>query len=313
MQRTILSFGETLWDLLPTGPVLGGAPFNLAHRLNGLGDRAVMVTRLGRDRYGNQAMAQIIDLDMDTSYVQRDNHHPTGTAEVKLDEKGSPEFTIHRDVAYDFIEPTFELMELAGAAQCFCFGTLAQRSPTSALTLQRLLGVAGKMPRFLDLNLRRDCYDWQSIIFSIEHASVLKMNADEARGVAFGYDLAGDSLPELCAALVERCALKCCVVTLGEHGAFAAAAGGQRVYVPGYQVEVVDTCGSGDAFSAGFLHAYLRKQPLGECCKLGAALGAMVARQKGATEPIARGELDAFLGASVPRIREPALEAFAVV
>ena len=312
MQKTILSFGETLWDLLPSGPVLGGAPFNLAFRLNALGDRGLIVTRLGRDRPGNQAMAQIIDLGLDASYVQRDNQHPTGTVEVKLDGKGNPDFTIHRDVAYDFIEPNFELMELAATAQCFCFGTLVQRAPASALTLQRLLGVAGKGPRFLDLNLRKDCYDWQSITFSIEHASILKMNTDEARGVAFGYELPGQSLPDLCAALVERCALKCCIVTLGERGAFATGADGQKVYVPGYQVEVADTCGSGDAFSAGFLHAYLRKQPLGECCKLGTALGSMVARQKGATEPITRQELETFVGADVPRIREPSLEAFAV-
>jgi fructokinase len=312
MQKTILSFGEMLWDLLPTGPVLGGAPFNLAYRLCALGDRALIVTRLGRDRPGNQAMAQIIDLDMDASFVQRDNHHPTGTVEVKLDEKGNPDFSIVREVAYDYIEPNFELMELAASAQCFCFGTLVQRSPVSALTLQRLLGVAGKGPRFLDLNLRQDCYDWQSITFSIGHASVLKMNADEARGVAFGYDLPGRSVPDLCAALVERCGLKCCIVTLGEHGAFAASADGQKVYVPGYQVEVADTCGAGDAFSAGFLHAYLSKEPISECCKLGTAFGAMVACQKGATEPISRKDLNAFAGESRPRLRDPAFETFAV-
>ncbi len=313
MQKRVLSFGEALWDLLPTGPVLGGAPLNLACRLNALGDHAYLATRLGRDFYGNKALAQMIDLDLDTAHVQRDEERPTGTVEVKLDGKGNPDFTIIRDVAYDYIEPTYELMELAGQADCLCFGTLIQRSPTSALTLQRLLELSSRIPRFLDLNLRKDCYDWPAITRSIQHATVLKLNAEEARCVAFGYDLSRETpLPELCRALFQHGPLAACVVTLGDKGAFAVGADHQIAYVPGYEVAVVDTCGSGDAFSAAFLHEYLAGKPLADCCRLGVALGSMVAAQKGATEPISPRELQAFVEREHRRLVDPALEAHLV-
>src|SRR6185503_11797672 len=106
VQKTVLSFGETLWDLLPSGPVLGGAPFNFAYRINSLGDRGFIVSRLGRDGYGRKALDQLTALGMDASHLQLDNHHPTGTVQVSLDEKRNPEFFIVPEVAYDFIEVT---------------------------------------------------------------------------------------------------------------------------------------------------------------------------------------------------------------
>jgi fructokinase len=314
MLKTLLSFGEALWDLLPTGPVLGGAPLNLTYRFNSLGQRGYIATRLGRDFHGNKALAQIIDLDLDTACVQRDEEHPTGTVEVKVDEKGNPDFTILRDVAYDYIEVTYELMELVGRTDCLCFGTLIQRSPTSALTLQRLLEMCGQKPRFLDLNLRKDCYDWPTITRSLQNATLLKLNADEARRVAFGYDIPSDTpLPELCRGLCRHGPLAACIVTLGEKGAFALGTDEQIVYVPGYEVAVVDTCGSGDAFSAAFLHEYLQGKSLAQCCQLGVALGSMVAAQQGATEPISARELQAFLQREHRRLVDPALESHLVL
>jgi fructokinase len=309
MQKTLLCFGEALWDLLPGGPVLGGAPLNLAYRLHSLGQRACLATRLGRDFHGNKALAQLIDLGLDTTHVQRDEDYPTGTVEVKVDARGNPDFTIHREVAYDSIELTYALMELAAQADCLCFGTLIQRAPASALTLQRLLGIGGSKLRFLDLNLRQDCYDWPTITRSIQQATLLKLNADEARRVAFGYDLPKDlPLPELGRALLQQGPLKVCIVTLGEKGAFAVGADTQIVYVPGYEVTVADTCGSGDAFSAAFLHEYLQGKPLRDCCQLGVALGALVASQKGATEPVPGEALQAFVQGDRRRLVDPALE-----
>jgi fructokinase len=309
MQKTILSYGEALWDLLPDGPVLGGAPLNLAYRFHSLGQRGCLATRLGRDFHGNKALIQIIDLDLDTAHIQRDEQYPTGTVEVKLDEKGNPDFTIHRDVAYDYIELTYDLMELSAQVDCLCFGTLIQRAPTSALTLQRLLGMCSGKTRFLDLNLRKDCYDWPIITQSIQHATLLKMNEDEARRVAFGFDIPSHTpLPELCRALLQQGPLQACVVTLGEKGAFAVGADAQIVYVPGYEVTVADTCGSGDAFSAAFLHEYLQGKPLRDCCKLGVALGALVATQKGATEPVSPQTLKAFVQEDRRRLVDQALE-----
>jgi fructokinase len=243
------------------------------------------------------------ELGMETGHVQWDDRRPTGTVEVRVDARGNPEFTILPQVAYDGIEVTYELLELAQHVDCLCFGTLAQRGPISALSLSRLLDVAKKTPRFLDLNLRTDCYTWQTIERALQQATLLKLNADEVRGVAFGFEMAADPLPDFCAALIERCDLDCCVVTLGEQGALAISRDGVRVYDPGYEVTVLDTCGSGDAFSAGFLHARLHGQSLAESCRLGNALGALVAAQNGATEPLRLSQVQEFRAAGHNRVR----------
>lgn len=293
--KTILSFGETLWDLLPSGRVLGGAPFNLACRAHLLGDRGLIVTRLGPDPLGADALEGIAGLGMDTAFVQRDADHATGTVEVTLDSGGSPDFHILPDVAYDHIDPASELLDLVGKADCFCFGTLIQRSPGSRRTLQRLLEVRGARLRFLDLNLRKHCFTEASVRFSLGCADLVKLNGDEAGYLAGLFQFPSSSPPEFCAEILRRWKLQACIITLGEWGAFAANHSGGCVYVPGYSVPVVDTCGSGDAFSAGFLHEHLRGRPLAECCRLGCALGALVATQRGATQPISPLDIESFL------------------
>src|SRR5205814_7800287 len=132
--KTVLSFGETLWDLLPAGPLLGGAPCNLAYRINSLGERGILVTRLGRDDLGRKASESLATLGMDARYVQWDDAHPTGTVPVTVDARGVPDFTILKDVAYDYIEPTDDLLKLASGADCLCFGSLSQRSERSRRT-----------------------------------------------------------------------------------------------------------------------------------------------------------------------------------
>jgi fructokinase len=311
MQKTILSFGETLWDLFPSGPVLGGAPCNLAYRLHSLGDRAVIVTRLGRDEYGARALEQLTALGMESTHIQMDDGHPTGTVQVTLDDKGNPDFHIVPAVAYDFIDVTDDLLELAATAECFCFGTLAQRSPASRLSLQRLLEVTAKCVKFLDVNLRKDCFFKETLSESLKRANVLKMNLQEAHYLAELFEFALSSLPDFCAEMIEEWSLSCCVVTLGEHGAFAASAK-EKVYVPGYEINVKDTCGSGDAFSAGFIHKYLRRGTLADCCQLGNALGSMVAMQTGATTPITLDEVRRFLASKHRRFHEPSLKPFEV-
>ena len=312
MQKTILAFGETLWDLLPTGATLGGAPFNFACRATALGDRGIIVTRLGRDDHGRKALEQIAALGMETSYIQRDEQHLTGTVEVKLDENRNPDYHIVPDAAYDFLDTSYELMELAGAANCFCFGTLVQRGEKARRTLRRLLELAGKALKFLDINLRKDCYTLETIVESLDKADILKMNLQEAHFLAELFEISISSLPDFCVEIMEQRSLKCCLVTMGEHGAFAAAGGGTRVYVPGYEVQLVDTCGSGDAFSAGFVHEYLRGKSLADCCLLGNALGAIVSQQKGATTPVSATEIQQFMETKLRMFHEPTLKQYSV-
>jgi len=293
-RKTIVAFGETLWDLLPSGAALGGAPCNFACRVNSLGDRGIIVTRLGRDGLGRKAFDRLRGLGMETDFIQWDDGRPTGTVPVKVGPDGTPDFTILPDVAYDRIEETPALRALAAGADGVCFGTLVQRSPVSRRTLDRVLEGAGRAVKLLDINLRKDCHSRETIEGSLARADVLKLNDQEARHLAGLFGLPGGSLPGIAEALLGRGRLSHVFVTLGAKGALAVSSKGERVYEPGYEVEVVDACGSGDAFTAGFFHELLGGRTLAEACRLGNLLGAMVAAQAGATVPITREEIEAF-------------------
>lgn len=308
MPKTILSYGETLWDLLPSGPVLGGAPFNFAYRVNCVGDCGLIVTRLGRDDLGEKAHRRIVELGMETRFVQWDDDATTGTVEVDLSDTNNPDFTIIPGVAYDRIELTDDVLGAAAEADCVCFGTLIQRAETSRRTLYALLERAESPVKLLDINLRKDCFSGQTVRASLEKADVLKLNDDEARRLDDMLDLGTTSVIGFAEAIIERYDLTHCVVTFGKRGAYATDARDERAYVPGYRVDLVDSCGSGDAFTAGFVHGLLRGSPLNECCRLGNALGAIVATHDGATADVTPDEIHAFLATDHERVAEPELE-----
>jgi fructokinase len=313
MRKTILSYGETLWDLLPTGPVLGGAPFNFVYRADSLGDLGLVVTRLGRDEFGHRAWDRIIALGMDTRFVQWDDDAPTGTVAISFDDDRNPDYYIVPGVAYDNIALTEPLLECAATADCVCFGTLSQRKRPARRTLKALLECCGNSRKLLDINLRRNCFTLETVLSSLEAAGILKLNEGEARELAGMLGLPCDSLPAFAEAVMDRCGLQHCVVTCGERGALAASADGENTYVPGHRVQLVDPCGSGDAFTAGFLHLLLRECPLADCCELGNALGAMVAAQQGATVEVAPDEVRTFLAEEHQRVFEPELRQLALV
>ncbi|MCE5271398.1 PfkB family carbohydrate kinase, partial [bacterium] len=208
---------------------------------------------------------------------------------------GNPEFTILPDRAYDRIQFTPELEHAAATARCVCFGTLIQRTASSRETLHRLLDRADSALKFLDLNLRQGCYSQQTVTASMRRADILKLNAHEALEVMEMLGWSGLDLPAFCTRSLEELGLTACVISLGASGALAAARGTPGVlYSPGYQVKVLDTVGSGDAFSAGFLDAWLQGCALAECCRRGNLLGALNCARRGATGPITEQEIRAL-------------------
>jgi len=309
-RTTILALGEILWDLLPGGPRLGGAPFNFAARVHRLGDRALMVSRLGRDALGDEALAAVRSLSLDTTLLQRDETHPTGTVQVSFDSKGIPDYFIVPGVAYDHIQSEEKLERAVAQADCLCFGTLVQRTEGTRATLRRLLARAGNCLKVLDINLRRDCYSRETVEYSLGHADVLKLNDDEVRILDTLLALGSDDPVAFCQEIMARYPLRYCLVTFGENGALAISREGETIYEPGYRVKVVDTLGSGDAFTAGFVHKFLRGAGDREACRFGNALGAMVAMQVGGTEPIAPEAVTRFERDATERNVLPELERF---
>jgi fructokinase len=258
-----------------------------------------MVSRLGTDDLGDRALRIVNDLELETGYLQRDPEHPTGTVEVTFDERRNPRYRIIPEVAYDFIEDTEDLRDLAAAADCLCFGTLIQRREASRNTLYRLLDEFSGRFALLDINLRPDCHTRRSILESIGRANILKLNDGEAERLVQIYELPRGSEAKdpggFTDTLFARTHLQYIVLTLGERGAFAASREGEMVYHPAFSVNLRDPVGAGDAFAAGFLDALLNDQSLTEACRFASAAGALVAAQEGATQPLVRAQIEAFL------------------
>ena len=293
--KQFICFGEVLWDLFPSGKELGGAPANFAWRIASLGHRASLVSSVGMDLLGQETLSRLRENGLDTRLVQEHPELPTGTVNVTLSDQGEPEYEITRGVAYDEVRWTAELAEVAAAADCVCFGTLAQRSRITRETLYELLASAPRAIKVLDLNLRRDCYDLAVVERSLKEATVLKLNEQEAHVLSELLSLPGE-LPKFARAACERWGLTHCLVTRGAEGLYACTADAETCSLPGHSIKVVDTCGAGDACTAGFVSQLLAGAGLERCCRYGNALGALVASTKGATSYVSPGQVEEWAG-----------------
>ena len=293
-RKTVVAFGEVLWDILPEEKVLGGAPLNFVNRMNSLGDTGFMISRLGSDELGDRARKLLEILGLSIRYVQTDSEYPTGTATVSIDADNNPQFVITPDVAYDHIEITDEIEDVAKKADCICFGTLVQRKNVSQSALKRLLDITPDALKFCDINLRKDCYTRETVFMSLNHADILKLNDFEVGVLS---DMLESKYPDtsaFCEDIMSRFGLSTVVVTFGDRGAYAHSSKGERVYVPGYRINLEDAVGAGDAFSAGFLHSILHGGSLVNACDAGNILGALVASKRGGTAKVIRDEIDRF-------------------
>lgn len=285
---TVVGLGEVLWDLLPEGNQLGGAPTNFAYISTLLGDRGVVASRVGRDDLGRKALERLKILGVETSSVQRDNSHRTGTVKVQVESSGQPRFTIHEDVAWDFLSWRENWKKLACKADAVCFGTLAQRSPRSHGTIAEFLRNT-RGARVFDVNLRQHFYSAEVVRESVFTATIVKMNQDELPIVLKSLGLnPGEDKRAASQLLNFRPKLVC--VTRGERGSFLLSRRG-AVEHEGFSVRVKDTIGSGDAFTAALVHEYLRGATLEKMNDAANRMGSWVATQAGGTPVIAKAEL----------------------
>jgi fructokinase len=294
--RTIISFGEILWDLLPEGPSLGGAPCNFAYRMHTMGHHSVIVSKLGQDTLGKQAQASLTKYGMSLEGIQQDPDFPTGTVEIQFDVCNNPDYHIVPHVAYDHIKPSDQLRDLARKADAICFGTLAQRTECSRKTLQWLLDQMGQDALVVcDINLRKSCYTRATVETSLQQAHVLKLSNEETGTLAHWFGMPEDDLTKMGTALVKTWNLSHCLITLASEGALAFSAEESPVYQPGFCINMKEPIGAGDACTAGFVDGILNNASLQASCRLGCAMGALVATQSGATEPVDMRALEHFL------------------
>lgn len=289
---TVVGIGEILWDLLPSGRQLGGAPANFAYCAHLLGDRGKVVSRIGNDDLGADVRNRLRESELSDEFVQRDPLHPTGTVNVEVDSAGQPKFEIKYPAAWDFIEWNGELEKLANSADAVCFGSLAQRWDASRQTILRFLdSTRNTALRILDVNLRQAFYSAAIITDSLVRASAVKLNDQELPIIA---KLLGISEIDLCREMMQEFDLEIVCVTRAEKGSLLVTRSCSDQH-PGFRVQVKDTVGAGDAFTAGLVHEFLRGSPLEKINDTANRMGAWVASCDGAMPTVPEGGLEKTL------------------
>jgi fructokinase len=284
----ILGVGEVLWDVLPEGLRLGGAPANFTVMAARLGNHAAILSRIGRDDLGRQAVDRLDPMPVDTSCLEVDPAHETGRVTVGF-LNGEPQYTIHQPAAWDFLELSDEWVRLAERADAICFGSLAQRSVKSRQTIQTLAAqTSDSCVRIFDANLRAPFFSGEVIQESLELATVLKMNEDEVPQVLSLLGLPADEELErerlrlgADRLLEEFPTLGLIAITRGGRGSLLVRRDEWNEH-PGFPVKVVDQIGAGDAFTAAITHYALRGADLTTLNEAGNRWGAWVATQSGA-------------------------------
>ena len=289
MGFNIVGIGEVLWDLLLTGPQLGGAPANFSYHAHALGAKVHVITCVGNDDYGREVIRRFHALGLPDATVQVDANRPTGTASVALSGDGVAHFTIHENVAWDCIAEPPEAAAAASVAHAICFGTLAQRCALSRNTIQRLLAqTPANALRVFDINLRQQFYSRTVIEESLHLANVLKLNADELPALAKIFSLAGSPEKQI-VQLAETFSLRLVALTRGPNGSLLYQNQSGKIRwsdCPSLPVRVVDTVGAGDSFTAALVLGLLHEMDLGEINKIANEVASYVCSQAGATPPM---------------------------
>ena len=278
MKKVIVGIGEILWDMLPSGKALGGAPANFAYHAARLGEEGWAVSAVGDDALGQEIRDIVADKKLNNIIAMSDK--PTGTVEVELNEKGVPTYNIMEDVAWDNIPFTTEMEALAARADAVCFGSLVQRMNSRQTVLRFLRALRPDALKVFDINLRQQYYTQEVIEESLRLADILKINDEEIGIVSKMFSLGEDPIAA-CRELIALYGLDLVILTKGPEGSEVITA--NQVIPQGTDVvEIVDTVGAGDSFTAAFVVSYLRGDTLSQAQRLASETASYVCSRKGA-------------------------------
>jgi fructokinase len=309
----VVGIGEVLWDLLPAGRKMGGAPANFAYHAHALGAKSHAITRIGKDELGREIQARFCELSLPTTTVQQDDAAPTGTAKVTLSGDGLAHFTIQENVAWDYLATTSEAEAVTRDADAICFGSLAQRSATSRQTIHQLVAsTPSEALRIFDVNLRQQYYSREVIEQSLCLANILKLNDEELPVLSTMFSVRGSTENQ-----IEQFArwLKAThagqptftggravvALTRGAHGSLLyRPSDGRWSDCQSRPVEVVDTVGAGDSFTAALVLGLLHNLDLDEINSFANEVARYVCSQAGATPPMPAEFADKFRALSSP-------------
>lgn len=278
----IIVVGEILWDVFVDHECLGGAPFNFAVQASRLGHQVQLISAVGKDARGHLALKEAETLGLSVELVNTTCEHPTGWVSVFVDNSGDPDYTLHRPAAYDAatIDPsTLELIARSDPRWLY-FGTLHSMDPRAYQLTQTLIDTIPNASRLYDINLRKNSYKTSLVEEYLRHANLVKMNKEEATWLNNQFGLSR-SWPEFCREISSRFNCQVVCVTLGEEGCCLFNTG-TFVQASGYSVDVADTVGTGDAFTAGLIHGIDQDWPTGQVAGFANRIGSLVASRTGA-------------------------------
>lgn len=290
--KSVVCFGEVLWDILPEGRKPGGAPMNVAYHLHKLGINSTMISSVGQDKAGAELLDFLKTIDLSSSYIQQDVQHHTSEVHAKIGEHDEVTYDILYPVAWDFItfKPEHEI--LIRNADAFVFGSLGSRNEVSRATLIEMLDYAKF--RVFDVNIRAPHYSQEFITLLLGKCDMVKLNVAELEMITDWFEPGCEHEIERIDLLFDRFDFQEVVVTKGGRGATYYTETVCYDY-PSYPVEVRDTVGSGDSFLAAFLAMKLNDEPLEEILDYAAAMGAFITSKSGACPAYSKSDLDRFI------------------
>ena len=278
--QVIVGIGEALWDVLPEGRKLGGAPANFAYHVSQFGLDSYIVSAVGDDALGKEIISNFKEKKL--NHIVDTVPYPTGTVQVELDPQGVPQYEIKENVAWDNIPFTPQLEALAHRTRAVCWGSLAQRSEVSRTTIMRFIdSTSDDCLRVFDINLRQSFYGREVIEESMRRCSVLKINDEELVIVSRLLQLPGIDVREKCRGLMELFGMKMVVLTCGVNGSYVLTAE-EESFCPTPRVEVADTVGAGDSFTGSFVAGLLEGKTMRQAHERAVNVSAFVCTQAGA-------------------------------
>ncbi len=278
----IVGIGEALWDVLPEGKKIGGAPANFAYHVSQFGLQSCIVSAVGDDALGKEILDNFREKNL--NHIVETVPYPTGTVQVELDPNGVPQYDIKENVAWDNIPFTPQLEELAHRTRAICYGSLAQRNVVTRQTINRFIDAMPKDQENLivfDVNLRQRFYTKEILDESMKRCNVLKINDEELVTISRMLGYPGTDLQSKCWILLGRYDLKMLILTCGVNGSYIFTSGNMS-YLATPQVEVADTVGAGDSFTATFTSSIIKGLPVAEAHRRAVEVSAFVCTQHGA-------------------------------
>lgn len=278
----VVGMGEALWDVLPEGKKIGGAPANFAYHVSQFGLPSCVVSAVGADALGKEIVENFTSKGLNQLIAEVP--YPTGTVQVEIDQAGVPQYEIKENVAWDNIPWTKQLESLAARTKAVCFGSLAQRNVVSRNTINRFLdAMPGKGDSFVvfDVNLRQGFYNKEILCNSMKRCNILKINDEELVTVSRMFGYPGIDLQDKCWILLGKYNLKMLILTCGINGSYVFTPGNVSFY-PTPMVEVADTLGAGDSFTAAFIASLLKGKSVVEAHSLAVHTSAYVCTKNGA-------------------------------